>query len=101
MRGTLYIDQQDYQWARVEGEALETISFGLFLARLAKGSRMSLELTKVNDEVWLPKRVMVAASVRLGGVKKVTADVESTYSDYRKFRTESRVTSVEEVDPAR
>jgi hypothetical protein len=94
LRGTLWIDQQDYHWARVEAEALDTISWGLFLARIAPGMRVMFELNRVNDEVWLPKRVEFAGSARLGLVKKFNVNQVITFSDFRRYSADSRITEV-------
>jgi hypothetical protein len=99
MHGQLWIDRHDYHWVRAEAETLDTISFGLFIARLAKGSRLTFEQVRVNNEVWLPKRAMVTASARLGLVKKFNIEEETLWSNYRKFQTDSRVTSTTELQP--
>lgn len=93
MRGVLWVDKADHHWVKVECETLDTISFGLFLARLAKGARISFESTRVNDEVWLPKRIHVAFDARLALLKSMRGTVEQTMSNYRKFQTESRITA--------
>ena len=49
-RGTLWIDKADYEWVKLDVESLETVSFGFFLARLAKGARLIVEQTRLNDE---------------------------------------------------
>jgi hypothetical protein len=95
MRGTLWIDQKDYEWTKVEAESLGTISFGWFLARLGKGAAISFENQRVNAELWAPRRVSVRASVRIVFVAKATADMEITFTDYKKFQSDSRVVSVE------
>ena len=97
MRGKLWIDKNDYRWVKAEAETLDTISFGLFIARLAPGSRLMFEQVRVNNEVWLPKRVAVSATARLGLIKKLNVEEETTWSNYRKFQTDSRVTSTAEV----
>jgi hypothetical protein len=94
-KGRLWIDKQDYVWVKAECEALENISFGLVLARLQKGARMTFEQARVNDEVWLPKRVTVDLAARLLLVKNIRAQVEFTYKDYRKFQSESRLVDFE------
>jgi hypothetical protein len=94
--GTLWIDKQDYQWVKVEARALDTISLGWFLARIARGAQISLENIRVNDEIWAPKRIAVQGSARLALVKKISADQEHIYSDYRKFQTDSRILSAED-----
>jgi hypothetical protein len=73
-------------------ETTDTISFGLFLARFHNGSRIVVETTRVNDEVWLPKHVAAHVDVRLALVKNYNLNVEQTFRDYKKFRTETKIT---------
>lgn len=93
LRGRLWIDKADHQWVRTEGEVTDNISFGLFIARLSKGAKLDVEMTRVNDEVWLPKRVKASGSARLALVKKFRIESETTYSKYRKFQSDSRIVS--------
>jgi hypothetical protein len=86
-----WIDKKDYQWVRVDLESLDTISFGGFLIRLAKGSHLSIENARINNEVWLPKRAEIRGSVRLALVKVMRGEILFTFSDYKKFQTDSRV----------
>lgn len=80
---------------KVEAEALDSISIGLFLVRLQKGARLTIEQTRVNDEVWLPKRVTVALAARILLLKSFRAEVEATFMNYRKFQSESRLVGFE------
>jgi hypothetical protein len=92
-RGKLWIDKADYQWVKTEAEATDNISWGLFIARLSKGARLDIQMTRVNDEVWLPKRIEAKASARLALVKKYRIESDTSFSNYRKFQVESRVVS--------
>jgi hypothetical protein len=94
LQGKLWIDKQDYHWAKFEADTLDTISFGLFLARLAKGTHIEVEQTLVNGELWLPKRVSFTGSARLALVKKFNVASEVTYSNYRKFQTDSKIVAI-------
>jgi hypothetical protein len=91
LRGRLWIDKTDYHWVRVQVEVIETISFGLFLARIGPGSGMDFEQIRVNDEVWLPRRILLRAAVRVGLLKKIQGETEITYRDFRKFQSDSDV----------
>ena len=91
LRGKLWIDKADYQWVKTEAEATDSISWGLFIARLSKGARVDIQMTRVNDEVWLPKRVEAKVSARVALVKKYRIESETSYSNYRKFQVESRM----------
>jgi len=91
IRGKIWIEKAGYQWVRLEGETTGTISFRWFLARLNPGAKLVLEQSRINDEVWLPRRLFVSGSGRLGLVKRIAEDDEITWSNYRKFRVESKV----------
>src|SRR5579864_1635827 len=95
--GRVWIDKNDLQLSKMDVEALDTVSWGLFLARFHKGSRFTLEQTRVNDEVWLPRQLAVKIDVRLALLKNFNFDLEQSYRDYRKFRTSSRIVGMSEV----
>lgn len=96
-KGRMWIDQQEYQWVRMDGEVIETVSWGLFLARLAKGSRIFFEQVRVNDEVWMPKQLKVDLDARIALVKRFQGDIDIRFQDFRKFQSESRIVSTAEL----
>ncbi len=98
MNGRIWVDQSDYQWVRVESEVLDDISFGLFLLKMARGSRFTLERTRINDEVWLPRNITLKFSGR-ALIKHVNLEQVITYSDYKKYSTSSRM--VGDAEPAK
>jgi len=83
LKGKLWVNKQDYHLVKAEVEAVDTISVGLIVVRLAKGSRATFEETKVNNEVWLLRRVKVIASARLGLLKVLRIEQEMVYSKPR------------------
>jgi hypothetical protein len=83
LRGKLWVDKQDYHLVKGEVEVVDTISVGLFLVRVAKGSRASFEQTFVNDEVWLPSQTRAFVSARLGLLKVLRIEQEVSYSKCR------------------
>lgn len=96
VKGRIWIDKAEAQWVKLDITTLDTISFGLVLARIHKGTRVQVELTQVNDEVWLPKRVEAHVDLRLVLFKNYDEDVEQVYRDYKKFRTDTKITVVGE-----
>lgn len=98
-RGRVWIDKTDLQLAKMDVECLDTISWGVFLARFHKGSRFMLEQTRVNEEVWLPRQLAAKIDVRLALLKNFNVDIEQSYRDYRKFRTSAKIVGVGEVKP--
>jgi hypothetical protein len=55
------------------------------------------EATRVNDEVWLPKHLSLPIDVRVALLKNFNEDLEQTYRDYKKFRTDTKFTVVGET----
>ena len=96
-RFRVWIDKAEGQWVKLDAQAIDTVSVGLFLARVHKGSRIVIEQTRVNDEVWLPRHVAVNVDVRLALVKNFNVAEDVTYRDYKKFRSNTRVVPLGEV----
>ena len=99
LRGRMWIDKATYQWARVEAETTDTISWGLFLARLNSGSKMTFEQTEVNSEFWFPKRLLLTGSGRVGLIKRIALDEEIEWSNYRKFSVDSKMVTAPPLNP--
>ena len=95
--GRVWIDKDDLQMSKMDIEAIDTVSLGLFLARVHKGSRIVIEQTRVNDEVWLPQHVAVKADVRVALLKEVRESEEQTFRDYKKFRASAKIVGYGEV----
>jgi hypothetical protein len=76
------VDQRDHQITKMEAEVIDTISVGLFLVRVAKGSRATLELTCVSDGVWLPDRLQVFTSARTGLVQTLRIEQRVHHTRY-------------------
>ena len=87
----VWIDKQDSQWVKIDAEAIDNATWGLFLLKLYKGSKASLEQTHVNDEVWLPKQIHIDVRARVAFLKSFNEDIDITYKDYKKFRTEIKL----------
>lgn len=92
-----WVDKQDSQWKKLDVQCIDTVSFGLFLARLHKGTRIVIEQTRINDEVWLPKHVAIHVDVRVALLKNFDLDEDITYRDYKKFRTDTKIVGIGEV----
>jgi hypothetical protein len=91
VKAKIWVDQSDYQWARVDAELLDTVTFGWILVRIHRGSRVSLTQMRVDDEVWVPQTMSYRVSLRLGLVKRSETEMEATYSDYRKATSDPRL----------
>lgn len=98
LRGRVWVDKHSYQWVRAEADLIDSVSFGGFLAKLDRGARMSFLQKRVNDEVWLPSKVTARVEARLL-LKHYSLATETTWTNYRKFRVDSRVVAAEEQAP--
>ncbi len=99
VRGRMWIDKATHQWAKVEVETTDTISWGLFLARLNRGAKLTFEQTEVNSELWLPKRLYLTGNGRVGLLKRLSEDQEIQWSNYRKFSVDSKIVTEQQASP--
>ena len=83
VQGKLWVDKQDFGWVKVEGNVTQGFSMGLFLARVLSGSHITMEQTRFEDGIWLPKRIELQASARILFVKSYDINRILTYSDYQ------------------
>lgn len=91
IKGRIWIDQQDYTWVKLEGVAIDTISFGLFIARIREGSHFSFEQVRLNNEVWLMRRFHVDVNARLLLLSNRAVELEDTFSNYKRFTTNTKI----------
>jgi hypothetical protein len=85
IKGKMWIDKKEYNWIRVEAEATDTISFGLFLFRIHPGSRFNFQQMHLNNEVWLLRRLYINGGARIALLKNEAIEQEDTFSNYKKF----------------
>ena len=83
VEGKLWVDKQDLGWIKVDGQVIQPFSMGLFLARVLRGSHITMEQTRVDDGIWMPERVEVRAAAKIFFVKSLVIDRVLTYSEYR------------------
>lgn len=99
LAGTAWIDEQDHMLARVEGHFADTFKVGAGLvANVRKGTHFTLQLAKINDEVWLPAAIDAEGAARVLLFWNFDGRLHVNYSDYRKFHTTSTVLPAGAVD---
>ncbi len=91
IKGKIWIEKKEYNWVKAEAESTDTITWGLFLVRIHKGSRFSFQQIRLNEEVWLPERLYINGGARLALLKNAAIEHEETFSNYKKFVTSSRM----------
>ncbi len=92
--GTIWIDEQAKQVVRLEARFLQSVKVaGGLVGSLQKGGNVVLEQRFVNNELWMPSYMELHLDAHVFFIPK-SMNVVSTYSDYRKFRVNSKVTVV-------
>ena len=92
-----WIDKKEAQWAKLDIQCIDTVSVGLLLVRLHPGSRIVIEQTRVNGEVWLPRHISVKIDARVALLKEYNFEQDQTFRDYKKFRARARILAVEDI----
>jgi len=92
--GRLWIDKSEMQLAKMDVEAIDTVSFGWVLARIHRGTRLVIEWTRVNGEVWLLRHLSFKFDARVALFKGYNEEDEQTYREYKKFRATARIVGV-------
>jgi hypothetical protein len=88
--GVIWIDETALDVVRLDAFFVNDMKFaGGLLADLQKGTRVVLEQTYVNNEVWLPTYQEVHIDVRFLLVKGIKVDGTTRYSEYKKFNVET------------
>jgi len=83
VEGKLWVDKQDFGWIKVDGQVTQSFSLGLILARVERGSHITMEQTCVGDGVWMPKQIEIRATARIFLLKSLDIQRTLTYTDYR------------------
>jgi len=82
VEGKLWVDKQDFGWVKIDGQVIQPISMGLFLARVQRGSHIMMEQMRLGDGIWMPKRIEVRVRAKVLLVMSYDIDRILTYSDY-------------------
>ena len=84
IEGKLWIDQEDLQWAKAEAHVIDTIGIGWILARIVPGTRFTVEQTRVENGLWMPRHITIAGAAHVMMLFSKPIREELTYSGYRK-----------------
>lgn len=85
-KGRVWIDEEERQVARVEAEAIDTLSFGLgFLVRLYQGTKGVFTRRQVVNGTWLPAEARLTGTGRALLFRRFDLDFVSEYFDYQRI----------------
>jgi hypothetical protein len=98
MAGVMWIDAQDKQVTRLEAVLADNFKVGGgIMANMKKGAAFTSESERINNEVWLPSRVELNASIKVLLVKGININQIAKYSEYQKFNSEVKDSKVDEI----
>jgi len=80
MRGTLWIDTEQYQWVRVTAAVFRPVAFGLFIAHVRPGTEFTLDEAPVG-RVWMPSHFVTRVKANVLVWSRDSTEDE-TYTDY-------------------
>lgn len=95
MAGTVWVDEDDKAIARIEGRFVSAFKVGGgLMASIREGTNFTVQMTKVNGEVWLPARIEGKGEARVLLFFKFNGSLTVVDSEYRKFKTSAVITGV-------
>ncbi len=101
VKGTIAVDEATDAITSLKGEFFNDWKLlGGLIAKIDKGTKFSLNNTRVNDEVWLPAEFHLEGEARVLLLFSGHVRVQITDSDYRKFKTSTTIVpGFQEVAP--
>jgi hypothetical protein len=84
MQGKLWIDVKDFQWAKVEAEAVHPVSIEGFFAEVEPGTRFELEKAPVDDGIWLARHFAMKSRAKILRLFPKRNQEEETYFNCHK-----------------
>ncbi len=84
MQGQLWIDEETFQWVKVEAQVVRPVYIDGFLARVEPGTRFELEKMPVEDGIWLPQHFSMRSRAKVFLLFPRRASDDETYFDYHR-----------------
>ena len=84
IEGKLWIDKAEVHWAKAEAHVIDTISIGWIVARIGPGAKISLDMARVTEGLWMPKRIDINGTAKVLMVHNKALNEELTFSGFRK-----------------
>jgi len=96
LSGRIWVDEAENEVVRAEVRNTGGIKIALGLGASVSSIDLSMEFAKVDDTVWLPRRIEALAAGRVLLFKGFRTRNTATYSHYRRFQVETE----ERVQPS-
>ena len=88
----IWIDQSEYRWAQLQGDNVAPITWGKLLLRIPTAElHFTFQQLRLGDGVWMASSMKARIDPRVLVFARLHLEVIETYSNYRKFQSDSRV----------
>jgi len=84
MEGTLWIDQQSFQWVKVEAHVIRPVRIEGFLAQVEPGTRFELEKRPMTGDIWLASHFAMKSTAKVMLVIPHNGEEDDSYFNYHK-----------------
>ena len=84
VEGKIWVDKHDFGWIKVDGQVMQPFSMGLFVARVLRGSHITMQQIRIDDGIWMPERIQMRAAAKILFIKGLWIDRILTYSEYKR-----------------
>jgi hypothetical protein len=82
--GSIWVDEAAHEVVRAEATAVDDIAYGVFIARLYKGTVVTLERQRIDDRVWLPTSIQFKGHGRAMLFRRLSVDHAIEWFDYKR-----------------
>jgi len=94
LAGTIWVDEQALQVARLEARLTDSFKFGGgLLASILPSTAFVFEQEKVGGELWLPSHTEANLAAKIFILAKLNRSMTSDYSEYKKYKIDSEYKS--------
>lgn len=82
MEGTLWIDQNTFQWVKVEAHVMHPVRIEGFLAEVEPGTKFELEKRPVTGTIWLPSHYSMRSNAKVMLMFPHRGQEDDSFFDY-------------------
>ena len=88
--GRAWVAEADHELVKIEAEVVEPLSIGAgLLARVQRGTALTFERRRINNEIWLPVKAEVLVKGRLMLFKGINLRNVTEFSEHRKYTVDT------------
>lgn len=84
MEGKLWIDQESFQWVKVEAHVMHPVRIEGILAEVEPGTRFEVEKKPVTHDIWLTSHFAMMSTAKVMMLVPHRSQEDVTYVDYHK-----------------